>query len=142
MPAARYSSSTSLIQSPPSFAARHSPSRAVIDRVAAPHGAGIRPQDVAPVLVRAGYQHRVTVVLPDRSGERRVTRRKRAGRALAMHPDLAELRMRFLLDEVVTDLVDELEVASNTFRNASAICSKMTSRLRIAKFPPAATAFK
>src|SRR5712691_9434159 len=52
---------------------------------------------------------------PHRASQQRIPGRECPRRALAMHPDIAELRMPFLLYEVMTDLVKQIEVEHESF---------------------------
>ena len=51
-------------------------------------------------------------LFPHRPLQRRMSRRKRARRPFAMHQHVAKLGMPFLLHQVVADLVDQLEIAT------------------------------
>ena len=51
----------------------------------------------------------MTGVIPHRPPQRRVARREGAGRALAVHLDLAPIGMKLALNQVVADLVDQLQ---------------------------------
>jgi transposase len=72
----------------------------------------LESERVTVVAVRSRDEDRVPSILPDRACEGGVTARKRAGCALAVHPDVTIGRVVLGLDQVVADLVDELEVLS------------------------------
>src|SRR5205085_9201913 len=101
-----------LRERPHSFAARQTPARTVIDRITTTRRTRERPQDVTPIFIAAGDQDRMTGRLPESALQGKVSGRKRARRALAMHPHVAQLRVLFVLHEVVADLIDQLKVCA------------------------------
>src|SRR5262249_35807489 len=66
-------------------------------------------------LVRARDQNRVAGLLPYRAAKRRMAGGKGSGCALAMHPHLAEFRMRLPLNQVVADLIDQFQLTPEYF---------------------------
>ena len=54
-------------------------------------------------------------LFPNGAAQQRITGRKSACRAFAMHPDVAKFRMPFFLDEVVTNLVNQFEISIEGF---------------------------
>src|SRR5436853_259065 len=99
------------------FAAAPAPARLAFVRA---FERGERPQDVTPVLIAAGDQNGMSGRLPKSSLQGFVPRRKRSGRTLAMHPHVAQLRVLFMLHEVVADLVDEFQLRAK--RLAESFC--------------------
>src|SRR5438067_807008 len=49
-------------------------------------------------------------LFPERAFQSRMSRRKCARRALAMHPDLSVLRVPLSLHEIVADLINQLKL--------------------------------
>ena len=54
-------------------------------------------------------------LFPNRAAQKRIAGGKGAGRTLAMHPNVAEFRMPFLLHQVVTNLINQFELSIESF---------------------------
>ncbi len=84
----------------------------------------------------------MSAVRPGAARKRRMPGRQRPRRAFAMHPHPAEIVVKLALHEIVADLIDQREIGCEDLTKCQGDRSKITKRLMIAKFPPAATALR
>ena len=97
------------------FTPRQPAAGAMIDRETTLYCISQRAKDVTEIFIAAGNQNRMARLFPNRAAQKRIAGGKGAGRAFAMHPNVAEFRMPFLLHQVVANLINQFELSIESF---------------------------